>query len=148
MEKMDKIQYQKEHKLHTFRKLKNKLLNLCVRFTVIPSIRIFFYRCMGIKIGKNVFIGMDCYLDDEVPNLITIEDDVTIAFRVTLVAHDDVSSQVSQIKIRKGSFIGTGTIITMGVEVGQNAVVGAGAVVKQSVDEGITVVGVPAKPIQ
>lgn len=145
---MDKVQYQKEHKLHTLRKLKNKFLNICVRFTVIPRIRIFFYRCMGVKIGKDVFIGMDCYLDDEVPGLITIEDDVTIAFRVTIVAHDDVSKQVSPINIRKGSYIGTGAIITMGVEVGQKAVVGAGAVVKQSVAEGITVVGVPAKPIQ
>ena len=103
---------------------------------------------MGVKIGKNVFIGMDCYLDDEVPGLITIEDEVTVAFRVTLVAHDDVIQEVSPITIRKGSYIGTGAIITMGVEVGKNAVVGAGAVVTKSIEAGATAVGIPAKPIQ
>lgn len=145
---MDKVQYQKEHKLHTLRKLKNKSLNILVRFTGIPRLRILLYRWMGVNIGKDVFIGLDCYLDDEVPGLITIEDGVTVAFRVTLVAHDDVTKEVSSITIRKGSYIGTGAIITMGVEVGQSAVVGAGAVVTKSIEAGSTAVGVPAKPIQ
>lgn len=147
-EEMDKVQYQKEHKLHILKKLKNKLLNIIVRFTVIPRFRIIIYRWMGINIGKNVFVGLDCYLDDEVPGLITIEDDVTIAFRVTVVAHDDVRQEVSPIIIRKGSYVGTGAIITMGVEIGQSAVIGAGAVVTKSVEAGATAVGIPAKPIQ
>ncbi|MCK5534925.1 sugar O-acetyltransferase, partial [bacterium] len=59
-----------------------------------------------------------------------------------------VSSKVSPVIIRKRAFIGTGAIILPGVEVGESAVVGAGAVVTKDVVPGITVIGIPAKVLK
>ena len=42
---------------------------------VLNGWRIFFYRLCGYNIGKNVFIGMRCYLDDLEPHMFTVEDD-------------------------------------------------------------------------
>jgi sugar O-acyltransferase (sialic acid O-acetyltransferase NeuD family) len=47
-----------------------------------------------------------------------------------------------------GAFIGIGATISDRVSVGRNAVVGAGAVVIDDVADGVTVVGVPARPIR
>ncbi len=44
-------------------------------------------------------------------------------------------------------FLGTGAIVTPGHHLGAEAVVGAGAVVVDDVPSGVTVAGVPARPI-
>lgn len=44
-------------------------------------------------------------------------------------------------------FVGVGAKILPGVTIGDNAIIGAGAVVNKNVPKGTTVVGVPAKPV-
>lgn len=122
----------------------------------IPSIpfanlRIIMYRMCGYKIGKNVFIGMRCYLDDLCYDLITIEDNVTISYGVFMACHGRKQSH-NPIIIKKGSYIGTNaTLIAReenGLMIGENAVVGACSLVNKSVLNNTTVVGIPAKIIQ
>lgn len=144
----DKKEYQKQNRLYGLKKVRIKFLHRIARKTLVPSLRILLYRWMGVSIGQNVFIGTESFIDDEVPNLITIEDNVIIAFRTTIVAHDDTNNKVAPITIKKGAYIGTGAIISMGVEIGENAIVGAGAVVTKNVTNNCTVVGIPAKPIK
>jgi sugar O-acyltransferase (sialic acid O-acetyltransferase NeuD family) len=50
--------------------------------------------------------------------------------------------------VGEGAFVGIGATVSDRVSVGSNAVVGAGAVVIDDVPEGVTVVGVPARPIR
>jgi sugar O-acyltransferase (sialic acid O-acetyltransferase NeuD family) len=45
------------------------------------------------------------------------------------------------------AFLGLGAVVLPGVSVGDRAVVGAGAIVLRDVPEGVTVVGVPARPV-
>ena len=50
---------------------------------IIPNIpfnnlRVIFFRLIGFKIGKNVFFGIKCYMDDMAIGKTTIEDNVTI----------------------------------------------------------------------
>ena len=146
-DKQNKKEYQKANGVYGLKKMYIKAMHFMARYMLIPSVRNALYRAMGVKVGKNVFIGIESFIDDEAPGLIKIEDDVIIAFRATIVAHDDVTSSVAPIDIRKGAYIGTGAIITMGVEIGENAIVGAGAVVTKDVPAGNTVVGIPAKPL-
>lgn len=51
-------------------------------------------------------------------------------------------------RVGDGAFIGIGATLSDRVSVGRNAVVGAGAVVIEDVADGVTVVGVPARPIR
>lgn len=103
---------------------------------------------MGVNIGKKVFIGLDCYIDDTFAELITIEDRVIISFSVTVVTHDKLNLTLSPITIKEGSFIGTGAIILPGVTIGERAIVGAGAVVTKDVPPDTTVAGIPARQIK
>lgn len=54
----------------------------------------------------------------------------------------------NQIILRSGCWIGSGAILLQGVEVGKNAVVGAGTVVTKSVPEHVVFVGNPGKVIK
>ena len=51
------------------------------------------------------------------------------------------------VRVEAGVHIGTGASVIQGIVVGEGAIVGAGAVVVRPVPAGVTVVGVPAKPL-
>ena len=58
---------------------------------VFNNIRILLYRLCGFKIGKHVFIGMHCYLDDMCYDLVTIGNNVIIS-PGAMVKDEDVPS--------------------------------------------------------
>jgi acetyltransferase-like isoleucine patch superfamily enzyme len=90
----------------------NRFLHLLCRFGPGgKTLRPFLHRMRGVKIGKNVWIGDDVYLDNEFPECIELEDGAMIELRATILAHTH----------------GAGRVV-----IGKNAVVGAGAVVVTS----------------
>ena len=128
---------------------------LCV--SVIPfvpfnGLRVWAYRRIGFRIGRRVFIGMQCYLDDLHPQRLVIEDDVVVSYRVTFACHGP-RSRDHRLILRQGSYIGASATLLGGrlhgdVEIGPYATVGACALVTQSVPPLATVVGVPAKVVR
>lgn len=131
-----------------FRVALTKFFNIMARFMLIPQLRNFLYRLMGIKLGKKVFIGLDSYLDDQFPELITIGEGTTISYRVIIVAHDDSGQgYVNPVTIGKRVYIGVGAIVLPGVRIGDDSIVGAGSVVTKDVPQGVTVAGCPANVI-
>lgn len=50
-------------------------------------------------------------------------------------------------RLGSGAFIGMNATILPGIEVGADATIGAGAVVTKDVEPGVTVVGIPARPM-
>lgn len=141
------------------RTLAQKLLHQWARLCIPPGLRNALYRAMGVRVGRHVFIGLDTWLDDQFPELITIEDDVTISFRVTVVVHDDArrmdrteagagAGTVASVTLQRGCYLGAGCMILPGVTVGPGAVVGAGAVVTRDVPARKLVVGVPARIVK
>ncbi|RYY84969.1 MAG: sugar O-acetyltransferase [Chitinophagaceae bacterium] len=105
------------------------------------------------RIGKNVFINFDCVFLDL--GGITIEDDVLIAPRVSILSEShpldpfERQSLVPRpVVVKKGAWIGAGATILPGVSIGENAVVAAGAVVSKDVPANTVVGGVPAKIIR
>lgn len=122
---------------------------------VIPTIpfsnlRVQCYRWCGYKIGKNVFIGMRCYLDDMCYDLIEIEDNVIISYGVFFACHGRKQGH-NKILIKEGAYVGmNATIIARqdeGTVIGKNAVIGACTLVNKSVPDDATVVGIPMRII-
>lgn len=123
-----------------------------------PSLRVKLQKMKGVKIGNNVFIGVEVLIDPAFPELIVIEDDVSLAGRNILVAHSDptfpirneklVETKIAPIKIEQGAWVTAGAIILPGVTIGKNSIVAAGAVVTKDVPPYTLVGGVPAKIIK
>ena len=125
-----------------------KYLNVSViPFIPLSPLRVLGYRLVGFKIGKNVFIGMQCYLDDSHPNRLVIEDDVTISYRVTFATHGPRMPKTGCV-LHRGCYIGTNATLLGGVEIGEYATVGACTLVNKSVPPFSTVVGVPCRVIK
>ncbi|HWV72958.1 MAG TPA: sugar O-acetyltransferase [Pseudosphingobacterium sp.] len=105
------------------------------------------------KIGKNVFINLDCVFLDL--GGITIEDNVLIAPKVSLLSEGHPLAPESRqslvpghIRIKKNAWIGAGATILPGVTVGEHSVVAAGAVVSKDVPDNMVVGGIPAKVLK
>lgn len=129
---------------HFLRKLLGRVLPRLPGFRLRRSL----YRLLGCRLDDGVnFIGLDAYIDDVFPELVSIGAGSVISFRAVILAHDDAKHTVAKVSIGKGAFLGACAIIMPGVEIGDNAVVGAGAVVTRDVPAGGRVAGAPAKPI-
>jgi maltose O-acetyltransferase len=107
----------------------------------------------GLKIGKDVAILNDVIIDPSHYWHISIGDEVTIAPRVHILAHDASTkrilgyTRIGKVHIGNRVFIGTGSIILPGVTIGDNSIVGAGSVVTRNIAAGTIVAGNPAKAI-
>lgn len=128
---------------------------LCHMFPKLPNLC---WRICGVKIGNNVTIGQDVYLDVNYAKYITIEDDAWIASHVTLFAHrrimDDYHKggryrecpqKIRPVLIKRGSVIGIGAMVTPGVTIGEGSVVGAGSVVTKDIPDWCLASGSPCK---
>lgn len=124
-----------------------KLFGLLSQIALSNELRIRLIKAMGTKIGKNVFIGKFCIVDDTFPEFIEIEDRANISFAVAIIAHDASKDQIAKVIIKKGAYIGSRAVILPGVIVGEDSIVGAGAVVTSDVPSRAKVVGVPARVI-
>ena len=108
-------------------------------------------RGKNVKIGKNVVIQTNSLFMSA--GGITIEDDVLVAANAQLISnnHDPEEHQILTCKpvvLKRNCWIGAGATILPGVTVGENAIVGAGAVVTKDVEPNTVVGGIPAKLIK
>ena len=123
-----------------------------INVVIIPNIpfsnlRVFFYRLIGFKIGKNVFIGMKCYMDDVAIDKTIIEDNVVISYGCYFACHGKNQSHTS-IVIQKNTYLGMRCNVISshkGITIGEGAIVGAGSLVNKSIPAYATAVGVPIK---
>src|SRR5664280_298386 len=89
----------------------------------------------GLKIGKNFKMLDECIIDDSHCWHIEIGDDVTLAPRVHILAHDASTkmhlnyTKIKDFKIGLKVFLGVDCLILTGVITGNEAVTGAGAAV-------------------
>lgn len=105
----------------------------------------------GLKVGKNLSIQPDVIIDNSHCWLISIGDNVTIAPRVHIIAHDASSKQylgytrIARVSIGNLVFIGAGCTILPGVTIGNNVIIGAGSVVTHDIPNNCVYVGNPAR---
>lgn len=75
----------------------------------------------------------------------TVGHDTIIGAYSSFMPSVNISGEVS---IHSGVYVGTGAKIINQLEIGENTIVGAGAVVSKSLPANCTAVGIPAKPIK
>jgi acetyltransferase-like isoleucine patch superfamily enzyme len=101
-----------------------------------------------VSIGQRVSIQTNCYITAGT----VIEDDVFVGPGVTLTNDNTMGRHKPDgpdaPTLRRACRIGGGSVICPGVEVGEEAFVGAGAVVTADVARRAVVVGVPARKIR
>ncbi len=106
-----------------------------------------------LRIGNGVYILPGCIIMPyvEIEDYVMISMGVKVAHHTKLMRGVFLSTGVNigaKMIVQENVFVGIGATVMTDVKVvGANSIVGAGAVVIRDVAEGITVVGVPAKPI-
>lgn len=105
-----------------------------------------------VKVGKNTWIGPFTILDGS--GGLTIGDNCSISASVQLYTHDTVQWAVSGGKekyeyaatlIGNNCYIAPGSIIAMGISLGDGCIVGANSFVNKSFPAGSKIAGSPAK---
>jgi maltose O-acetyltransferase len=105
---------------------------------------------LGLQLGERTFVARTAYLDPGHPWLITIGDGAGLAPGVIVLTHDASMrghmgcTRIARVEIGKRVFVGAGAIILPGSRIGDDAIVGAGAVVRGNVPPRTLVVGNPA----
>jgi acetyltransferase-like isoleucine patch superfamily enzyme len=106
----------------------------------------------NLTIGRNVHIGQCVFLD--LGSSLTIEDDVTVSMRCTILTHQDVGSRPlaeryprseSPVTIGRGAYLGATVVVMPGACIGAGSVVGAGSLVLDPVPDGVVSAGSPAE---
>ncbi|MDQ0230951.1 sugar O-acetyltransferase [Metabacillus malikii] len=114
-----------------------------------------FYTDCGknINVGKNVFINSGCRFQDQ--GGITIGDGVLIGHNVVLATlNHDIDPKKrgtmhpAPITIGNDVWIGANATVVPGVNIGDGAIIAAGAVVTEDVPPNVIVGGVPAKMLK
>ena len=112
-----------------------------------------------VEIQKCAIVGSRCKISSHsfICEGVTIEDEVFIGHGVMFIndkfpratcggsLQTEADWKVIPTLVKKGASIGTGAVILCGITIGQNAIVGAGAVVTKDVPENTSVTGVPAR---
>lgn len=114
-----------------------------------------FYTDCGknINVGKNVFINSGCRFQDQ--GGITIGDNALIGHNAVLATlnHDidprkRSTMHPASITIGKDVWIGANVTVVPGVEIGDGAIIAAGAVVTKRIPPNVIAGGVPAKVLK
>jgi len=131
--------------------LKALLIKVGLRLTThwVFSLRLrnAFYRLLGVGLPRDtnsVYIAREVLIDDNFPELVTIEEGAALSWRVMLLCHDVVNEKrriVGPIHIKRDAKIGAGTIVLPGLTIGEHAQIGAGAIVRKDVPDYGLVIG-------
>ncbi|MEM3064586.1 MAG: acyltransferase [Candidatus Nitrosotenuis sp.] len=116
-------------------------------------------RARGVRIGKGCHFCPYVQIDLVYPQLVTIQDNVTIGTNVMIFAHMNPTAnlffkkgpyprKIEPVTIKSGAVLTPGSIIMAGVTIGENSIVSPGSVVTQDVPEYCVVVGNPARVVK
>lgn len=115
-----------------------------------------------VEIQKGASIGANCKISSHtfICEGVTIEDEVFVGHGVMFIndvyprataggkLQTEANWVVVPTLVKRGASIGSGAAILCGITIGENALIGAGAVVTKDIPENTIVAGVPARIIR
>lgn len=107
----------------------------------------------GLIVGKGFNRLNQVIIDDSHPWLIEIGNDVTLAPRVHIIAHDASTkkslgyTKIGTVRIGDRVFVGAGSVILPNVKIGSDVIIGANSTVTHNLPNGVVAAGNPAKII-
>jgi acetyltransferase-like isoleucine patch superfamily enzyme len=124
-----------------------------------PGLTIRMQRARGVEIGRNCNIGQHVQIDLIHPEMVKIEDNVTIGTNTMIFAHSVASAnsflkrigygrKVEPVIIKTGAVIYPGCILTAGITIGVNSMIAVGSVVTDTVPDYCIAVGNPARVVK
>ena len=137
-------------------RLKDHMLNVWAQTFPWNKARVAMQRWRGVRIGKNVHIGTYVNMDLPYPYFIAVEDVVSLAGSITILAHNkpleyhkNVSpSYIAPVVIRKNAWVAVNVTLLPGVEIGEGAIVASNSLVNKDVPPMTLYGGIPAKFIK
>jgi len=134
-------------------RIRSKYTNLLVSFPTLIHPAAIIADLDNIEIGQGCIICASTIMttDIKIHNFVTLNLQCTVGHDTVI---DDYSSFMPSVNISgevyvgRSVYVGTGAKIINQVDIGENTIVGAGAVVAKSLPANCTAVGVPAKPIK
>lgn len=135
---------------------KDHLFNQWAQHCPWNRFRIKLQRWRGVRIERRVHLGPGCTLDYPYPYFISIEEGASLAGNDYILAHSTpmeyhhncVESFVAPTIVHRNAWIGVNVTILPGVEIGEGAIVAAGAVVTKNIPPHTLAAGIPARVIK
>lgn len=129
--------------LQRLRKVRNTILWNWAYRCPLNGLRILFHRMRGVHIGKGVYIGRYCFLDNMHPEYIYIYDGASINAQCMLLTHFNpyetwkgiFNAEVKPIVIKQNAIVAVRCTIMPGVTIGERAVVSSGMTIEKSVPD-------------
>lgn len=133
-----------------FRVVFNFLVIYTCRYLPFMGLKNFFYRLVGVKVGRNVSVGLGAVFDIFFPELIEIGDNSVIGYNATILTHEFMVEELRKGRVRIGCnvLVGTKTLILPGVSVGDNTRISAYSLVNKDIPGNSFVGGVPVRDLR
>lgn len=125
------------------RKVRNTILWNWAYRCPLNGLRILFHRMRGVHIGKGVYIGRYCFLDNMHPEYIYIYDGASINAQCMILTHFNpyetwkgiFKAEVKPVVIKANAIVAVRCTIMPGVTIGEHAVVSSGMTLEKSVPD-------------
>jgi acetyltransferase-like isoleucine patch superfamily enzyme len=119
---------------------------------LVPSVRLknVVLRALGADVGVGVALAFGATPDMLWPDNLVIEDDAIVGYDATLLCHEYLQDEyrIGTVEVGERAMIGAGAVVLPGVRIGADAQVAANSLVTEDVPSGATVAGVPAEIVQ
>ena len=120
----------------------------CVRLVAIFVRYLILTKIYGMEISRTARISFGAKLDKTNPKGIHIGKESFIASGAIILSHDFSRNIHADTYIGTQCFIGVNAVVMCGVRIGDNCVIGAGAIVTKDIPSNCMIVGNPARIIR